>query len=691
MVADPVLEPESTAAARPLSSLSLGIDTGGTYTDAVLFDDRVGVLAKAKALTTRHDLAIGIAGAVSAVLESAASSAADISLVSLSTTLATNALVEGRGGRVALVFIGFGEHDADRAGLGAAMRGDPVIRIAGGHGPQGDPVAPVDLVTLEREALAVASTVSGFAVTAQFATRNAEHELAARDLLIRTTGLPVTCGHELSAKLNGPKRALTSVLNARLIGLITGLIAAAERIMDTHGIVAPLMVVRGDGSLMSATVAKNRPIETILSGPAASLVGAAHLTGTGNALVSDIGGTTTDVAVVENGVPHLDENGATVGGFQTMVEAVAMTTVGLGGDSEVTMSITDLEPTLGPRRVVPIAMMAAEHGELVHKHLDQQLLQDLAGEHDARFMLPITDAGASETGLGVAELELLTRCRLGVAPVGRLVRGHADSTRLNRLVSRGLVMLAGFTPTDASHVLGDYVSFDVGAATKAATLMARKKTLLGKPVADSAESFSTWVVAALQRRSAEVILDVGLGIDGFAGGCGKASSPSQHPLMAASLDARRGVIDISVRLTLPLVGLGASAPIYYPAVAALLRADGIVPEHADVANAIGAVVGRVRTHADIYISQPDLDRFRVHRPGDLGSSGHDDLGSLDEAIEAAERLARLAAISSALEAGARDPEVTVTKVINTATIEGAEFFVDATITATASGRPRHAH
>jgi len=299
-------------------NLSLGIDTGGTYTDAVVFDDERGVVAKAKALTTRHDLAIGIAEAVEIVVRRAGIEATQIGLVSLSTTLATNALVEGRGGRVALVFIGFDESAEQRGGLAEALNGDPLIRISGGHDPQGDPVTPLDLESLRSQAAAVAATVSGFAVTAQFATRNPEHEVAARELLIAATGLPVTCGHELSAKLDGPRRALTSVLNARLIGLIAGLIAAATDIMQRHGIDAPLMVVRGDGALMSADVAMTRPIETILSGPAASLVGAAYLTGARDAIVADIGGTTSDVAVVEDGAPHLDESGATVGGFRTM-------------------------------------------------------------------------------------------------------------------------------------------------------------------------------------------------------------------------------------------------------------------------------------------------------------------------------------------------------------------------------------
>lgn len=673
--------------------LSLGIDTGGTYTDAVLYHDEHGVIAKAKALTTRHDLAIGIAGAVGSVLASAAIVAADIALVSLSTTLATNALVEGRGGRVALVFIGFGDNDADRAGLGEVMQGDPLIRLAGGHSPQGEALALLDTETLRREAAGVAPTISGFAVTAQFATRNPEHEIAARDLLRKLTGLPVTCGHELSAKLNGPRRALTSVLNARLIGLITGLIAAAEAIMAQHGIDAPLMVVRGDGALMSAAVAKTRPIETILSGPAASLVGAAYLTGASDAIVSDIGGTTTDVALVEGGVPRLDERGATVGGFQTMVEAVAMTTVGLGGDSEITVSIAGAGSVggsggsapalvLGPRRVVPICMVAVDHPELVHRILDQQLLSDIPGEHDARFVLPITDAGASSSGLDDGEVRLLGRARAGVMAVGALVRGHADAKRLDRLVSRGLLMLSAFTPTDASHVLGDHLAFDRDAAAKAARLFARKRDLLGRPIAPAEHELAAWVITTLQRRSAEVVFDVALGIDGFEG-----KHLSRQPLMTASLDGRRGIVDLAAKLTVPIIGLGASAGIYYPAVAALLRTEGVIPADADVANAIGAVVGLVATHHDVYVSQPARGRFRVHHvPG--GSGSLDDVSTFDEARIIASRYAAAEALRLADLAGAADAQVLVTEAVNTAHVEGEEFFVDATITARASGRPR---
>ena len=126
--------------------------------------------------------------------------------------------------------------------------------------------------------------------------------------------------------------------------MIDRLVAATETFLDRRGIHAPLMVVRGDGALVSAAFARHRPIETILSGPAASLVGARYMTGLDNAIVSDIGGTTTDVAVLDKGRPRLDPNGATVGGFRTMVEAVAMRTFGLGGDSEVSLDDNTMAP-----------------------------------------------------------------------------------------------------------------------------------------------------------------------------------------------------------------------------------------------------------------------------------------------------------------------------------------------------------
>ena len=193
-------------------NLALGVDTGGTYTDAVLVRDQEDVIASAKALTTRHDLAEGIGNAVAQGLEASGVAPEDVGMAALSTTLATNALVEGQGGRVALVYVGFGERDFDKHGLAEALAGDPVLHLAGGHDHAGQEAQALDMEALSAW-LETVSDVSGFAVAAQFATRNPAHENAVAEMIRERTGRPVSCSHHLSAKLNGPKRALTALLN----------------------------------------------------------------------------------------------------------------------------------------------------------------------------------------------------------------------------------------------------------------------------------------------------------------------------------------------------------------------------------------------------------------------------------------------------------------------------------------------
>ena len=199
----------------------------------------------------------------------------------------SNALVEGKGRPVAAVIIGFDSDVVERAGLSEALGNDPAIFLHGGHDPHGSAAAPLDLARLADEVRAIDSRVEAYAVTAQFSVRNPEHELAAAEVVRELTGKPVTLSHHLSARLNGPKRAVTAILNARLIPIIDGLVRTTEVALEQRGVRAPLMVVRGDGSLVSAAFVRERPIETILSGPAASLVGAAHLTGLEDAIISD--------------------------------------------------------------------------------------------------------------------------------------------------------------------------------------------------------------------------------------------------------------------------------------------------------------------------------------------------------------------------------------------------------------------
>jgi N-methylhydantoinase A/oxoprolinase/acetone carboxylase beta subunit len=661
--------------------LLLGIDTGGTYTDAVLFSETRGVVAKAKALTTRHDLSVGIAGAVEAVLEQAKAPASAIGLVSLSTTLATNALVEGQGGRAGLVMIGFGPEDLKRDGLQEALGTDPVIFLPGGHNVHGGETL-LDMALLDEALPQLTTQVSSFAVAGYFAVRNPAHEQRVRDRIREVSHLPVTCSHELSSKLGGPRRALTTLLNARLVSMIDRLIGACEGFLKARGIDVPMMVVRGDGALISAAEARLRPIETILSGPAASLVGARHLTGLDNAVVSDIGGTTTDVAVLDKGRPRLDGEGAVVGGFRTMVEAVAMRTFGLGGDSEVRINDRGLQAKidLGPRRFLPLSLAAVEHEAAVISVLERQLRTAHVGRYDGRLAVRTGLPDHLASGLQPQELALYERISAVPVALESLLTSTLQKATLDRLVARGLVHICGLTPSDAMHVLGRQDQWNATAARLGAELAARVKDGSGKPIAASAQALSEMIVARLTRQSAEVILASCLAEDGAA------IDPAVSLAVDRALKREPGIVAFSLSLDRPLVGLGASAPVYYPAIAAMLGAESSIPAEAGVANAVGAIVGQVRASVTVFVTAPDEGIFIVN-----GAGPSSRFLDQEQAFAAARERAQMAALASARSNGADEPALVMREEIDAPEIEGSRKLVEARFTAVASGRPRIAH
>ncbi len=657
----------------------LGVDTGGTYTDAVVLDETTdAVLASAKALTSRPDLATGVGASIDAALAKSKIDPADVAMVSLSTTLATNALVEGQGGRIALIFIGFDPAELGRAGLSDALRGDPVIALTGGHSHAGSEIAPLDMVALEREIRGLDAGITGFAVAASFATRNAAHEVQARDFIRDFTGKPVTCSHELSSALGGPKRALTAVLNARLIGMIDGLISACEWHLAQIGIDARLMVVRGDGALVSADVAREKPIETILSGPAASIAGASWLTGEQDALVSDIGGTTTDVCLLQGGRPKIDPQGARVGPYRTMVEAVAMRTTGLGGDSEVHV-IDGLGGglRLGPRRLMPISLAAHQFPQLVHQVLDRCSASDVPAPDGGQFAMPMfTDL---PDGLDPRETIVATRLLDGPQRVSHAVTTRMESPALTRLVTRGMVMIAGVTPSDASHVLGRVEAWDNDAAIKALTLFARRRTGSGDRLASGPEAMAEMIIDQLTHQTVDCLLQAAFDEDGWQDPAGLA----KHAMTMAGLDQHRGIVEVDLKLGVPVIGLGASAGAYYGAVGERLNTRMVLPTHAGVANAIGAVVGQVAMHASGAVTSPGAGAFAVHLP-----DGICQFLTAEEAMNALETALRTEAANAATSAGVEEIRFAVERDVKEVEIEGQPMFIEAMVKVTAHGRPR---
>ncbi|UIJ95050.1 hydantoinase/oxoprolinase family protein [Sinorhizobium meliloti] len=661
--------------------LLLGIDTGGTYTDAVLFSEATGVVAKAKALTTRHDLAEGVSGAVETVLAKARVPVSAISLVSLSTTLATNALVEGQGGRAGLIMIGFGPEDLKRDGLQEALGSDPVLFLPGGHNVHGGET-PLDMSALDEALPDLSSQVSSFAIAGYFAVRNPDHEKRVRDRIREVSHLPVTCSHELSSKLGGPRRALTTLLNARLVSMIDRLIGSCEDFLKARGIDVPMMVVRGDGALISAAEARLRPIETILSGPAASLVGARYLTGLDNAIVSDIGGTTTDVAVLEKGRPRLDAEGAVVGGFRTMVEAVAMRTYGLGGDSEVKINDRGLKARLdlGPRRFLPLSLAAALHGDAVLSVLEKQLRAPHPGRHDGR--LAVRTGLPDHLASGLQPQEQALYGRIGMAPVALadLLVSTPQKATLDRLVARGLVHICGLTPSDAMHVLGRQAQWNGEAARLGLEIAARTKDGSGQPIAASVEALAQMIVDRLTRQSSEAILQACLSEDSAA------IDPTASLAVDRALKREPGIVRFSISLDRPLVGLGASAPVYYPAIAEMLSTEAAIPAEADVANAVGAVVGQVRATVTVFVTTPEEGIFIVN-----GAGASERFVDQQEAFGVARRRAETMALESARANGAEEPTAVLREEIDAPEVEGSRKLIEARFIASASGRPRIAH
>ena len=456
--------------AGPIEGLWLGLDTGGTFTDAVLLAGGRRVIASAKALTTPWNLAIGIGKAIRAVLEELPFDArrGDVSLVSVSTTLATNAVVENRFSPVCTLLIGFDDAMTERSGIGKRGTG-AVVRIRGGHSATGEEMIPLDEAGIGAAVAAHDTRVEAYAVAANFSVRNPAHELRARQIVRQLSKKPVTCAHELSSKLDAPRRALTAVLNARLTPQIRHLIEALSQVLVEETIDAPLMIVKGDGSLMRADVALEYPVETILSGPAASVVGAGFLTGIGDFVVSDMGGTTTDIAVVSNGRPAIRAEGALVGGWRTMVEAVDVRTSGLGGDSEVLFD-RQMRLKVGPRKAMPLSLLAHTFPRTLEELRSLAELPHLP-EFATQFAFrnPDRDAPAHLSATEKRVWEALGR---EPRQVSAIVRNGSGLEALRRLADAGLATIAGFTPSDAMHVLGRQDGWSREAAECGARILA---------------------------------------------------------------------------------------------------------------------------------------------------------------------------------------------------------------------------
>ena len=638
------------------TSYLIGVDTGGTYTDAAIIEAQGHkVVASAKSITTKGDLAIGVTGAITDAIAKLPQglAAKDIALVSVSTTLATNAVVEGHGSAVGVVLIGFDAAMVERTGIAKAFPGIPIAVIDGGHDHNGDARMALDVDALGAALAAMAPKVDAFAVASAFAVRNAAHELQARALIVEARGKPVTLSTELSSSLDAPRRALTATLNARLIARVSGLIDAVGRAMAQLGVNCPLMIVKGDGSLALAHSVATRPIETVLSGPAASLVGARWLSGLQSFIMSDMGGTTTDLGVLIDGRPKVNEEGAEVGGWRTMVRAIDVRTIGLGGDSEVVLG-TAGKLTINPQRIVPVSLLGQRYPQ-VQAMLESDLADvDGGGAMHGRFvLLPFgARSGAdSESGARAATAELPPR----EAEVFRLVtetpqplRKLATSLHAQRAIAalqkKGLIQVSGFTPSDAAHVLDLQANWSKPAAVVAAQLGCRLREMKF-PTPERTQAYAQLVWSETVRLTAKAILDTACGF----------TLPEDKLVQAVCTGTPRvGLSVVSLSPSVPVVAVGGPVKVYYGEVGKRLGCEVVFPPFCDVANAVGAATGVVAHAVRVEVHGDGSGVFRLH-----STVGSQQFSNAALALEAATELARQSALEAVRAMGAADPQVQV--------------------------------
>ncbi|WP_135611562.1 hydantoinase/oxoprolinase family protein [Methanococcoides sp. AM1] len=618
---------------------SLGIDAGGTYTDAVLISDADGkIIDSTKARTTYPDLLPGIQNAFDGLDQSILK---QVKLVSVSTTLATNTILEKTGYPVGLILVG--KTDVPK---NSAIK--YYISVSGGHSSGGNETAPLDLVSVEEFVHAVKNKVSAFAVSSYFSVRNPEHELKVKELITELTGMPVICGHELSQSLGAYDRGITAFLNAQLLPIANQFMNTVASEVERRGIKAKLMMLKCDGSIVGMHEALKHPIESIFTGPAASLVGAAYLSKEPSCVVIDVGGTSTDVSLTVNGLPQISETGAIVGGWQTKVEAIKMETSAMGGDSHVWIMNHVL--SIGPRRVIPLCVAATKYPRIIKKLKQGQSISRMKlGENiqPTKFFIRTKQKPIELTQ---REEELLKRIKDEPLTVSEIYLERTimpSPMLLDSLIQKRLIQTIGFTPTDALHVLGDYNEWDKEASILGAEQMCifaemEVKDLCLEIKRKVAKNMALNLLSYLMETVDSKEIEKGLDGNFFAG----------------------------FKVDVPVVLLGGPVRAYTEEIKKFVDAEILLPEHAEVGNAVGALAGKGVKRIEILIRATFGESKYNLKPTSISvfsPLGKDEMKNYEEAVVYAEELGNKLVMDYMRDAELDDGDINIEvnkKVIN---------------------------
>jgi N-methylhydantoinase A/oxoprolinase/acetone carboxylase beta subunit len=637
----------------PSGPLVLGIDTGGTYTDGILLDYHTrDVLASHKSLTTKRDLSIGIEAVIKNIPLKDPSA---IKMVSISTTLATNAIAEGKSKRVALLLLGYDPDLIANFNMQRRFTTPHYYYFAGGHDLYGREKEGLDLPAVLNKVNEIKDQIDSIAVSGYFSPLNSEHEHRVHKAITNNCDLPVVLGHQLSTKLDSVERATTAALNASLLAVLQEFVTAVRQAMQRRQIAAPLMVVRGDGTLMSEDFAAHTPVETIHSGPAASAIGGRFLSQLDDALVVDVGGTTTDIALIQSGQVVVNEDGATVNTYKTAVKAANLFSIALGGDSQIRLN-REKEVAVGPERVAPLAYLAEQYPKILDRLniLARQSAERISPDWLEYWFL-MREPRNNSLLKTPRQKTLIEFLRQGPQPLPEILKHlgllHASQIDADDLIRQEVIGKSGLTPTDLMHVEGRFTPWNTNAASLALDAFCRFRHLDPNALREQvwSQMIEKIVGAIVSFLSGKRLPPPSLPDDDIGRWFFLNSVYADHPQLETRL-----------RLRQPIIGIGAPAGIFLKDVAEVLHTDLILPDHHEVANAVGAVAGSVMVTEEILVyPRMSKDGFNIigyYVQVSDGRKLHDDM---KEALSHARTAVQERVLEAARRAGADNPQVTV--------------------------------
>jgi N-methylhydantoinase A/acetone carboxylase, beta subunit len=568
-----------------------------------------------------------------------------VELLSVSTTFATNTILEKNGAAVALILIGsqkVPEHLKDNC-----------IVVRGGHNYRGAEHEPLDTEAVAAYVLSVKDHVSAFAVSSFYSILNPAHEKEVRRMILELTGSPVVCGYELAQSLGAYERGVTAYLNASLLPVARTFLKAVSDEVKRRGMNIKTTMLKCNGAVALFDEVMDRPVETIFSGPAASVLGAAFLSGKDTCLAIDVGGTSTDVSMIEDGIPQISDLGATVGGWKTKVRAIKMETIAAGGDSHIWIDAPSIPDALlssiriGPRRVIPLCRAALMYPELENLFKEHWVPHNQNLNEFLQKTTLVLKSGYEAVHLSSEEEIVYNQIPIRPAFINDLdwssfPENEIPFDTIETLVNKRLIQLIGFTPTDALHVTGEFNEWNVEIAQTGARKLAE---IFNMQIEDFCRLIKQMFAKAMALEAVYFL----------------NPSLSKNELKIF-MDQFGRETHMRYKIDIPVILIGAPVLCFIPELEEFLDAEIIAPVHHDVGNAVGCLAGKLAKRIEVCVDVESKEeengswsvRFTIYTP-----DGQKSFATKNDAIRYAETFAKKDIFKYMLENGIDQNDVEI--------------------------------